>query len=82
MPFNTERVGITEALRAHRRVQLEERRKLAGLWQDQGLVFTSQVGTSLSAQNLRGYFKSLLESVPASKASGFTASDTPAPRSY
>ena len=50
-----------EAFRAHRRVQLEERRKLAGLWQDQGLVFTSQVGTSLSAQNLRGHFKSLLE---------------------
>ncbi len=61
MPFNTKRVGITEALRAHRRAQLEERRKLAGLWQDQGLVFTSQVGTALSARNLQRHFKSLLE---------------------
>jgi integrase len=51
----------TEALRAHRRAQLEERMKLAGLWQDQGLVFPSQVGTPLSARNLQRHFKSLLE---------------------
>ncbi len=51
----------TEALRAHRRAQLEERMKLAGLWQDQGLVFPSQVGTALSARNLQRHFKSLLE---------------------
>ena len=35
--------------------------KLAGLWQDQGLVFPSQVGTLLSARNLQRHFKSLLE---------------------
>ena len=51
----------TQALRAHRRAQLEERRKLEGLWQDQGLVFPSQVGTPLSARNLQRHFKSLLE---------------------
>jgi integrase len=51
----------TEALRAHRGAQLEERRKLEGLWQDQGLGFPSQVGTLLSARNLQRHFKNLLE---------------------
>jgi integrase len=51
----------TEALRAHRRGQLRERMKLAGLWQDQGFVFPSQVGTPLSARNLQRHFKSVLE---------------------
>jgi integrase len=51
----------TEALRAHRRVQLEERKKLTEIWQDQGLVFPSQVGTPLSARNLQRHFKSLLK---------------------
>jgi integrase len=35
--------------------------KLAGLWQDQDLVFPSQVGTPLSARNLQRHFKSLLK---------------------
>ena len=47
----------TDALRAHREAQLEERRKLAELWQDQGLVFPSRVGTPLSARNLIRTFK-------------------------
>ena len=41
-----------EALKRHRKRQLEVRMKLAGLWQDQGLVFPSQAGTPLSARNL------------------------------
>src|ERR671913_197611 len=61
----------TEALRAHRKVQLEERRKLAGLWKDQGLVFPSQVGTPLSARNLQRHFKSLLGRAGLSKGFRF-----------
>ncbi len=51
----------TEALKRHRKRQLEERMKLAGLWQDQGLVFPSQVGTPLFARNLQRHFKALLK---------------------
>jgi integrase len=36
------------ALRAHRKLQLEEQMRKAGLWKDHGLVFPSTVGTPLS----------------------------------
>ena len=49
------------ALREHRRRQLEERIKLAGLWQENGLVFPSQVGTPLGERNLSRSFKRHLE---------------------
>jgi integrase len=49
-----------EALRSHRKAHQEESVKLAGLWQDQGLVFPSQVGTPLSARNLIRTFKAHL----------------------
>src|SRR5215203_6754757 len=42
----------TAALREHRKRQLEERMKLAGLWQEQGLVFPSAVGAPLWGGNL------------------------------
>ena len=47
----------TAALRSHRKRQLEERMKLAGLWTDHGLVFTSGVGTPLLGGNLNRSFK-------------------------
>ena len=51
-----------EGLRAHRERQLEEREKLAGLWQDHGLVFCTTKGTPLSRHNLHTRsFKPLLE---------------------
>lgn len=50
----------TDALRAHRKRQLEEKMQKAGLWEDHGLVFPSQVGTPLSARNLQRSFKSHL----------------------
>jgi integrase len=51
-----------EALRAHRERQLEEREKLAGLWQDHGLVFASTIGTLLSRHNVfNRSFKPLLK---------------------
>ena len=62
----TRRVRLTpqaaEALRDHRKRQLEKRLRLAGLWQDQGLVFCSTVGTPLSRHNVyKRSFKPLLE---------------------
>lgn len=49
------------ALKAHRKRQLEERVRLAGLWEDQGLVFPSAVGTPLSHHNVVRAFKKLLK---------------------
>jgi len=54
---NTARV----ALRAHRKRQLEEQMKKAGLWKDHGLVFPSTVGTPLSHRNVVRSFKALLK---------------------
>jgi integrase len=41
------------ALKDHRKRQLEERMRLAGLWQDQGLVFAGETGSLLNPSNLR-----------------------------
>ncbi len=49
------------ALRKHRKQQLEERMKLAGLWQENRLVFPSRVGTPLGGRNLNRSFKRHLE---------------------
>ncbi len=56
------------ALRAHRKRQLEEQMKKAGLWKDHGLVFPSTVGTPLSHRNVVRSFKALLKraGLPAS----------------
>jgi integrase len=40
-------------LKDHRKRQLEERMRLAGLWQDQGLVFPNETGSLLNPSNLR-----------------------------
>ena len=45
------------ALRAHRKRQLEERVRKAGLWEDHGLIFPSEVGTPMSGRNLYRVFK-------------------------
>jgi integrase len=44
--------GAVMALTAHREHQLEEREKLAELWQDLDFVFTTQVGTPLNRHKL------------------------------
>ncbi len=49
-----------EALRAHRKRQLEERMERAGLWDEQGLVFPSEVGTPRLGGNLHRSFKAAL----------------------
>jgi integrase len=54
--------GSLNALRAHRKRQLEEMMQRAGLWQDNGLVFASEAGTLINPTNLRRrHFASLLE---------------------
>jgi integrase len=40
------------ALRAHRKRQLEERVKRAGLYEDRGLIFATNVGTPLNPENV------------------------------
>ena len=52
--------GSVTALKAHRKRQLQERMQRAGLWQDYGLVFPSNVGTPLSHRNVVRSFKALL----------------------
>jgi integrase len=54
--------GALEALKEHRERQLDERRRLDGLWRNHGLVFPSGVGTPLNPENLvERSFKPLLE---------------------
>ncbi len=50
------------ALKAHRKKQLEEKMKLAVLYKDHGLIFASGVGTPINPENLvKRSFKPLLE---------------------
>jgi integrase len=49
------------ALREHRKRQLEEQMRVSILWQENGLVFPSSVGTPLSGGNLNRAFKALLK---------------------
>ena len=54
-------LGATETLKRHRKRQLEERVRIAGMWQDHGLVFTTELGTPLNRHNLiQRSFKPLL----------------------
>ena len=56
------RAEAVEALRLHRKLQLEERIRLGGVAKDYGLVFSSTSGTPIRRQNLhRRSFKPLLE---------------------
>jgi integrase len=50
------------ALKKHRKKQLEEKMKLAGLYKDHGLIFASGVGTPVNPENLvKRSFKPLLK---------------------
>jgi len=48
-----------EALREHRKRQAEDRLKAGELWQDHGLVFASQLGTPLDANNVERAFRKI-----------------------
>ena len=53
--------AAVDALKRHRKRQLEQRMARAGLWRDLGLVFTTEVGTPLNRHNLsQRSFKPLL----------------------
>lgn len=49
------------ALQKHRKRQLEERLLAGSEWQDNGLVFTTHIGTALDARNVIRWFKALLK---------------------
>ncbi len=54
--------GAVDALKRHYDSQFEESTKLAGLWQDYGLVFATTIGTLINPRNLTGRsFKPLLK---------------------
>jgi integrase len=59
------------ALRVHRKRQLEERMYKADLWQEQGLVFPSTVGTALWGGNLNRTFKATLQRAGLPKSTRF-----------
>ena len=50
-----------EALREHRKLQAKDRLRAGALWQDHGLVFSSTVGTPLSANNVARAFRTATE---------------------
>ncbi len=50
---------VADALRAHRTLQLEERLVAGGRWKEQGLIFTSSIGTPLDPNNVSNRFKAL-----------------------
>jgi integrase len=53
--------AAVQALREHRKRQMEDRLAAGALWQDHGLVFASAVGTHLDAANVRREFRKITE---------------------
>jgi len=50
-----------DVLDEHREAQNLERQAVGVHWQDQGLVFTSSIGTPIDRSNMRWFFKALLK---------------------
>ena len=50
-----------EVLHEHREAQHLERQAAGVHWQDEGLVFTSSIGTPIDRSNMRWFFKALLK---------------------
>lgn len=50
-----------EILNEHREAERLERQAAGVHWQDQGLVFNSNIGTPIDRSNMRWFFKSLLK---------------------
>ena len=53
--------SAVETLRAHRTRQLEEQRTAAEVWQEHGLVFTTEIGTPLEPRNVLRRFEVFAE---------------------
>lgn len=52
---------VIDALKAHRRRQLEETMKARFTWRETGLVFTTEIGSPLDPSNLRSTFGRITE---------------------
>jgi site-specific recombinase XerD len=52
---------VVEALRVHRRRQLQERLKLGEGWVDDRLIFTSEIGSALDHNNVADLFRARLK---------------------
>jgi len=50
-------LGVVDALRVHRRRQAEERLRLGERWVDPSLVFASDIGSALDANNVADLFR-------------------------
>jgi integrase len=53
--------SAVETLRAHRCRQEDEQRAAVGVWRDEGLVFTTEIGTPLEPRNVLRRFEVLAE---------------------
>jgi len=53
--------AAVQALKEHRKQQVEDRLAAGPLWQDHGLVFASAIGTPLDAANVRREFRKITE---------------------
>lgn len=53
--------AVTRALREHRERQDARRRRLGDVWQDNNLVFTSEIGTPIGPRNLDRDFRRWVE---------------------
>jgi integrase len=71
--------SAVETLQVHRTRQAEEQIAAAGAWQDNGLVFTPEIGTPLEPRNVLRRFELLAQL--ASTASTCTPSGTQRPAS-
>jgi integrase len=60
-------VGLVDALRVHRRRQLEERLRLGAGWVDERLVFTNQLGGALDRHNVANSFRARLKAAKLRK---------------
>jgi hypothetical protein len=66
---------VVTALKGHRTRQLEERLAAGGAWKENGLVFTSLIGTALDSRNVSREFHVLLKAA-ACRPSVFTICGT------
>jgi integrase len=53
--------SAVETLKAHRARQADERSSATGVWQDNGLVFTTEIGTPLEPRNVLRRFEQLAQ---------------------
>lgn len=59
--------SVITALRTHRAIQEEERRRMGNAWEDHQLVFSTQLGRPLSARNIYRAFQGILEKAAVSR---------------